>query len=291
MTDQSAAPIFVVGSGRSGSTVFFDVFARHPELAWLSRLARDYPQHLWLNHMAMHARSVPVFEQLIAKHWAPSEAYPFWELNCPGFANPCRDLDNGDVTPLAAGRLRESIRRVLTRRRGRFLAKITGWPRIGYLHQVFPDALFVEVKRDPRAVANSLLDVGFWDGWRGPSNWRRGPLPEDLAEIWAEEQQSFVALAAIEVVMIQRAMQRCREVVPRLKLMTVDYALFCSSTVEVFKEVSGFCGLRWSRRFEHAIAKFSIASTDDKWRSHLSIDQQKILLRTFARAGLRLEDV
>ncbi len=44
-------PIFVVGTGRSGSTVFFDIFTKHPRVAWLSSLADRYPDRVWLHSL------------------------------------------------------------------------------------------------------------------------------------------------------------------------------------------------------------------------------------------------
>src|SRR5688572_27372162 len=95
-------PIFVVGTGRSGSTVFFEMFAKHPHVAWLSSLAHGFPDRPELNKRLMQLRGSPIIDRLMGKHFGPSEAYPFWERNCPGFSNPYRDLVANDVTPAVA---------------------------------------------------------------------------------------------------------------------------------------------------------------------------------------------
>ena len=46
-------PIFVIGAGRSGSSIFGDVLAKHPRLAYLTPLSHRYPDKVWLNHRAM----------------------------------------------------------------------------------------------------------------------------------------------------------------------------------------------------------------------------------------------
>jgi len=278
-------PIFIVGTGRSGTTIFFEILAKHPNVAWLSKLSRDKPSSPWLNRFYLRALSIPPLERLLVKYCAPAEAYPFWDLNCPGFSNPCRDLHADDVTPLAVARIRDAVGRTLTRKRYRFLAKITGWPRILYLSEIFPEALFVEVTRNPCAVANSLLEVYFWDGWRGPPNWRRGELPPDLAALWNEERRSFVALAAIELVILERAMRKCRQELPDGKMHTVNYSRLCADPVSVMKEVTGFCHLEWCAQFEDAIRRVALRDKDDKWRNNLTSQQQTVLLRTFERAG------
>jgi hypothetical protein len=281
---QILEPIFIVGTGRSGSSVFFDIFASHPQLAWLSVLAREFPDRPWLNTLLLRSLSIRGLDSFLIRTFGPAEAYPFWEARCPGFSNPCRDLTADDVTPVSADRLRTTIEEMLSRRRNRFVAKITGWPRIRYLDRIFADAKFVEMTRDPCAIASSLLEVPFWDGWRGPPNWRRGPLPDDLEQIWNEENRSFVALAALEYVIYQRAMDACRADLPLDRMLTISYAALCREPIEQFRQVADFCGLDWSLRFERAIAKVRLIDRDHKWRTNLTADQQSVLQRTIERA-------
>lgn len=285
MNSRINMPIFVVGTGRSGSTIFFDIFATHPQVAWLSRLSRDRPAQPGLNRLLMRFLDTPVLGALLRRRFNPSEAYPFWDLNCPGFSNPCRDLLADDVTPIAAARTREALEKVITKRRDRFLAKITGWPRVQFLQELFPQALFIEVTRDPCATATSLLEVAFWDGWRGPPNWRRGPLPPDLDAIWEMEGRSFIALAAIEYVIVRRAMARCRTALGAERFYTVSYSDLCSNPVDILRGACEFCQLDWSNQFEKSIRRVRLDNRDAHWRTKLTIAQQAILERTLARAS------
>jgi hypothetical protein len=279
------SPIFVVGSGRSGSTVFFDILARHPGVASLSKFSRDFPGHLWATRLLLRARGPAALDGLLHGRWfAASEAYPFWDRHCPGFSSTCRDLVAADVTPVARERLRAAVEALLTKSRRRFAAKITGWPRLLYLREIYPAATFVHIMRDPCAVASSLLEVSFWDGWRGPPNWRRGVLPPDLDAIWHDEHRSFVALAAIETVIFERAMRHCAQRMPAGAVWTVDYARLCERPVEVFREVGEFCGLPWSPRFEREVKRVPLINRDNKWRSSLSAEQQAVMLRVMHRA-------
>ena len=163
---QDDSPIFVVGSGRSGSTVFFDILARHPHVASLSKFSRDFPARPWMNRLLLAARSSAVIDGLLRGPWfSASEAYPFWDRHCPGFSSCCRDLDASDVTPVAAARIRAAFDRTRTRSRQRFAAKITGWPRVLYLREIFPTGRFINITRDPRAVASLVAARGQFLGW------------------------------------------------------------------------------------------------------------------------------
>jgi omega-hydroxy-beta-dihydromenaquinone-9 sulfotransferase len=281
---KSAKPIFVVGTGRSGSTVFFDVLSKHPSVAWFSTLSRRYPEKLWLSRYLMLARSIGFVDALLGRRLGPSEAYPLWDYLCPGFSNPFRDLTESDVTVTGADNVRTAVGAMTNGTRTRFLAKITGWPRVGFLDRIFRDAVFIEVRRDPRATTSSLLHVPFWDGWRGPTNWRRGPLPPDLKEIWLSEQQSFVALAALECVMVQRAVNASFAKLDSSRYCVIKYSELCANPVAEYRWVADFCGLKWTRRFESAVLKFPFRDRDDHWKQALTTEQQRTLERTLQRA-------
>lgn len=284
MIPDSTKPIFVIGTGRSGSTIFFDMFAKHPEVAWPSELSRRFPRQVWLNRTWMRLRSWPGFDTLAGSHYGPSEAYPFWDSVCPGFSNPCRDLTAEDVTQVAESRARRAVSGITNQRRHRFLAKITGWPRTRYLNRIFPASLFIEVTRDPRATACSLLEVDFWDGWRGPPNWRRGELPPDLDRIWRDEKQSFVALAALECVIIQRAVSDCRLALSPDRYLAIRYSDLCADPFATFRTAVSFADLRWTSGFERALRNTRLDNRDDHWKAKLTASQQAILERTLERA-------
>jgi hypothetical protein len=284
MSNFERSPLFVVGTGRSGSTVFFDMFARHPNVAWPSELSLRFPGDPWLNTLLMRVRAYPFADTLLGRKYGPSEAYPFWEHNCPGFSNPYRDLLGRDVTPAAASSIRQAVAGTVNHRRYQFIAKITGWPRIRYLREIFPDAFFIEVSRDPCATACSLLNVAFWDGWRGPPTWRRGPLPPDLDAIWRDEGESFIALAAIEYVIVQRALAECRALLAPQQMHRVSYAALCADPIAVFRDTVAFAGLQWSPQFERSLAQTKLVNRDAQWRSALTSSQQATLERTLERA-------
>jgi len=116
----------------------------------------------------MQAFDFPIVGKLSRERLRPGEAYSFWEYHCKGFSTPCRDLVLDDVTKKVGERLPRMFAQLLTRRRNRLLTKITGRPRIGFLRESFSDAKFIHIRRDGRAVINSMINVDWWWGWRGP---------------------------------------------------------------------------------------------------------------------------
>ena len=192
---QITKPIFIVGTGRCGSTLFHRLLATHPRLMWLSGFSHRFPDKPSLNRRAVTAAGSPWLRGILAKKVRPAEAYGFWDAHAYGFSEPCRDLVRSDVSAKVKKQIRAALQAMLTPERNRMLVKITGWPRMGFLNEIFEDAKFIHIKRDGRAVASSLLHVGFWRGWYGPQGWRAGLLsPEDQAT-WESYDRSFTAFS------------------------------------------------------------------------------------------------
>src|SRR5690348_3234630 len=251
-------PIFVAGTGRSGSTIFHRTFSEHPHLAWQSPLCDLFPAKPALNRMLLRACDWPALGTVLKRHLKPGERYKYWEHCSPGFSDPCRDLLRTDVTLSNRRRVPAALGKLATSDRRRLLIKITGWPRIGFLHELFPDAKFIHVYRDGRAVANSLLAVDFWQGWHGPPQWRWGALsPEHQAE-WERHGKSFVALAGIQWKLLMDATAEAAARIPPGQFMAIRYEEFVTDPLSNFKQVVEFCGLDWSRKFEKAIASYTL---------------------------------
>jgi len=270
-------PIFIVGTGRCGSTIIHQIFARHPQVAWLSRYCDVYPHRPYRNYIAMRLLDFPLPQQYVRKLIYPTEAYHFWEQYCPGFTEPCRDLTRADVTPRIKKRIQQAMSSMLTTQRPRLLIKITGWPRISFLKEIFPTAKFIHIYRDGRAVVNSLLGVDWWSGWRGPSNWRWGDLTTTQRTKWDNFNQSFVALAGIEWEILMDAQEKARQQIPPEDFMELRYETFCSEPLNSFKQIIQFSKLPWTADFEQIVKGFTIKSADYKWREQLTFNQQKIL--------------
>jgi omega-hydroxy-beta-dihydromenaquinone-9 sulfotransferase len=274
---QITKPIFIVGTGRCGSTLFHRLLATHPQLMWLSGFSHRFPDKPSLNRQAVTAVGSPLLNGILGRKIRPAEAYGFWDAHAYGFSEPCRDLVRSDVSTKVKKQVRAALQALLTPERNRMLVKITGWPRIGFLNEIFEDAKFIHIKRDGRAVASSLLHVGFWRGWYGPQGWRAGLLsPEDQAT-WESYDRSFTALAGIEWRIQMRAMEAARRALDPKLFFEVKYEAFCEQPLETYRQVLEFAELPWSAELEKAVKEASIRSTSNRWRDDLTPAQQGIL--------------
>ena len=270
-------PIIVVGTGRCGSTLFHRLFSNHEQVMWLSGFAKLDPGRPQWNRWAVSAMDTPLLRRLLGEKIGPYESYTLWDRYAYGFSNPCRDLVRSDVSARVKKQLHQVFGAMLTRRRNRLLLKITGWPRMGFLNEVFEDARFIHIMRDGRAVASSLMHIDFWRGWYGPQGWRAGLLsPEDQA-LWESYGRSFTALAGIEWRIQMRAMDGARKQLDPRLFMEVRYEAFCEQPMETFRRVLEFAELPPSPALERAVKTAKIKSTSNRWRDDLAPGQQAIL--------------
>jgi hypothetical protein len=270
-------PIFIIGTGRCGSTIFHEIFTHHPRVAFLSGLCMRYPRQPRFNRWAMRVLDAPLLHRFARRKFRPAEHWPFWEEHCRGFSMPFRDLLASDVTPEVKTRLARVLEGMVTRRRRRLLVKLSGWPRTGFLSEIFPDALFIHLVRDGRAVANSLLSADFWLGHRGPCHWQWGDLSPTQQLIWEQSGKSFVSLAGIQWQIVMDAFEKARKPLPISRYFEIKYEDLVADPKAVFGEVLSFCQLDYPRQFKDAIDSFELVSKDFKWKEQLTGPQREQL--------------
>lgn len=212
----SVRPVFLVGAARSGTSLLYKVMALHPQAGWLSNWVQRYPgrpQLAALNHLArllpsrrdrawfgadgdnayVYGAHRPLSERVFPM---PAEAETLYARS--GIPEPGpgpEDTADVDVTHLQAalGAVARWDRRPVV-----VSKRIANNRRIGLLARAFPDAVFIDIVRDGRAVAASLAKVDWWEGsdvwWYGgtPQAWRdAGGEPWELcARNWVEEVQA-----------------------------------------------------------------------------------------------------
>ena len=273
-------PIIIIGTGRCGSTIFHEILSRHPRVAWLSGLLDKYPDKPFINRWILHSMDIPGIRNLISKRLKPRECYQYWEHLHTGFSEPCRDIGKHDVRFDSITRIHQSMGNLMTKKRDRLLIKLTGWPRTGFLKEIFPDAKFIHIMRDGRAVTHSLLNVAFWSGWKGPQNWRWGMLSNEFQELWKKYDRSFVILAAMEWVIQMKAIEVATSMLDPTEIIELKYEDLIANPIVTFREVCDHTNLEWTVDFEKTIRGYRLKNMNTKWEQNLP-DSQKVILNEF----------
>jgi hypothetical protein len=276
-----AGPLFLVGVARSGTTLLYKALCLHPDVAYISNWSRRVPG---LPFLALLNRVPPSFPETRRAVWfgpAAANAYaygrsrPLWERMFPapvegepvyrhsGFGQGGRRPPDPDQL----ARLRRSFAALRRFAGGSLLVskRIANNQRIEALAAAFPDARFVHLIRDGRAVAYSLSRVDWWEDdvvwWYGdtPRRWREeGGDPWELcARHWVRE------LAAIE--------EGLRAIPPDRRL-EVRYEELVERPVATVKRVASFAGLKDHDRWAEELARLRYPNRNEAWREKLPAD-------------------
>ena len=266
--------VFLVGAPRSGTSLLYKTLCLHPEASYISnwvRRAPALPQLAVLNRVATHA------PELRLRVWfgGGDNAYvygqrrPAWERAFPMpvegeplYARAGITEANGHHADLR--RLRSSFKAV--RRAGggsTFVNKrVANNHRIPLLLDAFPDARFVEIVRDGRAVAASLANVDWWPdsvvAWCGktPRQWEaEGGNPWELcARTWVEEL---------------RAAEHGLKKVPERQRLSISYEQLVRNPHTTLAGVAVFAGLDPDAADGDWLAGVRFPDRNEAWRTRL----------------------
>lgn len=163
-------PFFIVGSDRSGTTMFQIMLNAHsklylPKESWfMSDLLDSYPVDEVLNE-----QSVTEVIDLVTSHWRWKE----WNLDSDELSQLIEKLSDPKLSDLIQTIFNQSLSQSGKVRWG---DKTPGYvTEIDRIHKLFPNAKFVHLIRDGRDVNISLKRTR----WRGDATW-------DIAKYWAD---------------------------------------------------------------------------------------------------------
>ena len=301
-TPNDTKMLFIIGSGRCGSTMMQEVIARHPDAGFISNVdANIHAVNMkgrWNN--AIYRRTPQAFTQRdrrFAKfaplqfRFGPSEAYQMLNRRVSLIISESRrDLLAEDVTPWLESRFRRFFQeRMNAQKKPLFLCKFAGWPRARFIHAVFPQARFLHVVRDGRAVADSLVRRPWWRGYQGPDAWQFGSLSEQYAKEWEASGRSFVVLAGLQWKILMDSFEDAREELPDEQWMQVRYEDFVASPRSHLETILDFAGVSWTAEFEKGYAKYEfMPERKDAYKDNLTPEQSRALDEVLAEPLERL---
>lgn len=266
-------PIIVVGCSRAGTTLVYKTLSESRELGSLQRETHDYWTTLHPladKHWNTHALGVE--DASAADRDAVSRYFHAW-------TGHHRWVDKNNQNGLA----------------------------VPYLHALFPDAVFVFVKRSPGDNLNSLIE-----GWRKPdefATWSNA-LPASvavengtltqwcffLAEGWRDYVNAPVEdVAAFQYAAINGAILDARARIPAGQWIEVFYEDFLRDPVATFRRIFEGCGLHFDERLQaHCADVLDIPYNAfseirlDKWKDGRNRDKIERVLPKVAKVATRM---
>ena len=281
--DTADAPVFLLGPARSGTSLLYKLLCLHPDAAFISNYVARAPWAPWLAAVNRVAPRAPERRHRVwfgeggenayvygARRSLADRLFPMPVEGEPLFRRaglPPDAMPSDARRPAVASRLRSSIRSVRSADGGRVLVnkRIANIYRIPALRDAFPDARFVALVRDGRAVALSLSRVDWWPtctvvGYGGtPDRWAaEGGDPWELcARNWVDE------LAAIE---------QGLEGMPDDQLLRLRYEDLIAAPLAQLGAIATFAGLPASASWQGAVGRVRFPDRNDAWRERLDAD-------------------
>lgn len=272
-------PIMVNGTGRCGSTIFYSLLCEHPDLAWFSNYTSRFPRLPQLATLS-RIRNLRWFDPAVADAWRitpkPNEANSLYmELTDGVFTEP-RLLHAEDLTEATRLRYRSCVQKhLMFQGKSRFVQKHTGFPRYAYLSEIFPDASFIHILRDGRAVANSMINVSWWNGTL--DSWWWGPMKEEYRDEFENSPDPPLSLAAIVWKTLVDYIRDASRKLPTSQYMEIRYSDLVANPEKTLLSVLEFLDLEPNARFVQSIRAHTIYNSDDKWKKSLTAEQQNLL--------------
>jgi len=278
---------FIVGSGRSGTTLLYKLLSLHPETGYISSVenrlpflppnvsgrwrARSYAEKLegWFDnganayHISRRWRDkttpVPVEgEKIYARCGVPLFPSAEERLSCE-----------------AQRRLKEQFAGILQASGGKlFVSKRTANNRrIAMLNETFPGAKYVDLLRDGRDVAASLRKVDWWGDhllWWDAD--RRSPNTA------VAQGSSMVELCARDWVEGVRQVRDALELIPPENVLHVRYEEILKEPIVQIKRILQFLSLDSDASYERAINSLKLEYRPSDWSKKWLPDEYETLM-------------
>jgi hypothetical protein len=272
------SPTFLIGAARSGTSLLYKGLCLHPDAAYFNNYMRRLPRYPSVSVTNHIARMTPEHRLRVwfsggSNAYVYSGArrlrdrlYPMPVEGEPVYA-ACGipdSVSSETVSMEAARKLRRAVASTMRWGGGtHFINKrIANVRRIPLLAAAFPNARFVDITRDGRAVAVSLSRVDWWENsivwWYGgtPKAWREdGRDPWELcARNWVEEV---------------RAIDSGIEELNPNQVLRLTYEEFTAEPVQTIRRVAEFAGLDDDPRWQHDIQQIQFRNRNDSWKRGL----------------------
>lgn len=280
-------PVFVLGAPRSGTSLVYKALCLHPDAGWISNWVRRFPS---LPALALLNRAAASFPERRRSVWfgaGRANAYVYGKQRSLGdraFPMPVEgetvfrrcglgdgiaDRDRyGDSTAM----LRRTFETVCRYGTGQPLVSkcITNNRRLPVLRTAFPEARFIDVIRDGRAVAYSLSRV---DWWPDSTVWWCGGTPRD----WESSGGEPWELCARHWVEELRVIEDGLRGVSADRVFHLSYEQLLRDPIATLADVARFSGLTPHSRWMSELSSLNFPNQNERWKRTLVDDAVHII--------------
>jgi Sulfotransferase family len=253
-------PVFLIGTYHSGTTILYRMLAMHPQVTWLSQFSQRHGRIPGRRWVPLSTQLDRVSRKLFRHDWGtsggegirrlvvatPQEAQSVWKHAVPW--KPAVRLEDVELVT-SIGRIRTIVDEEsrIWRHRTHLLIKDPYLSRyIPLLRSALPDAKFVNITRDGRAVALSLQAERLRSTYPGASDVEKQELLKNIAHYWVDVLDEIASARG------------------SIDLYQIRYEDFCADVRASLRKILGYVGLS-EEQFPYERCPADLVPTNARW--------------------------
>ncbi|MBT8339777.1 MAG: sulfotransferase [Desulfatitalea sp.] len=164
-------PIFIVSLPRTGSSMLQDVLCKHPDITYITHLMHKYYPCFCAANSLRNKLNLDVAgerylkDSVIVNSTSAADPVGIWSkwIGTDPFSSEYVKLRKDNLNRKQIDTIYATIKKVIwcsQNKASRFIMKMPGFiPYLPLLNDLFPDAKFIHLIRDPRKCVNSMLKL------------------------------------------------------------------------------------------------------------------------------------
>jgi hypothetical protein len=264
-------PIFIIGIQRSGTTVLDNLFTRHRDTAFFEGFCNRYymtPWKFWMIPLQVkrYRTRPPSTEGRVWRRY-------FTEIEYVDESRLTQDMKNYYYSAIKAELRAFNAKRFVNKNPSHCL-------RLRWLDSMFPDAMYILIRRDPRAVVNSIYQkmLSYWE-MQAKTEYEHGYKGYvTIKEVFGKDVSRLEA--CINFYNYSRKTLERDLTVVKDRLAEVSYEDFVKRPREELTRLYEFAGLSWYGGLESSVPEELNLENNGKWQA-LPGNERKILENAF----------
>lgn len=264
-------PIFILGAARSGTTILYRTFVKHKDTAYFEHYSNKFYEH------QSFFRYIPIMSHYRKLRYGDERPKPTEGQVWNKFAENLDHLTEKDVTKEIKNYYESAIKYQLKAFDAkRFVNKNPKHClRLRWLNEMFPDAQYILIKRDTKAVVASFLQKIY--NYKRVFPGKYSPY-DTILEKFNHGKLDINASINFHKYVLKHLYEDL--LVVKERTIEVDYQDLVNDTHAQIKKMYKFCDLKWYNELDEIIPKELERGNDEKWKT-LSQQEQDLLVKAF----------
>lgn len=278
-------PVFIIGCPRSGTTYLLRTLASNTNFTWVTHHVNNEPEKYQLVERLKLYKPFFFGKRNYFKGGLNNPTYPaacepwgFWNHYFPyfqwkkDFCEVPRNARPEDVNDEEVQKIR-SVVEEMCKINGTnvFLSKYTDFPRIQLMKKVFPEAKFIHLVRDGRAVANSYnqkIQKGEFQTSKEEMNWVSA-WDENRQKNYLENHRHPLAFTLYQWMFFVDQILEELKTIPQDDFITVKYSDLIKDTKGEVEKIMSFIEVPLDSNMKFFIKNRPGQNMNNKWQERL----------------------